>query len=447
MNRDNLDFRNEKIGRLFRSLFFPTLVAMVFNSVLNICDGMFVGHGVGPDALAAINIVAPYFMLSIGIGLMFGFGASVIGSIRLSENNLKAARIIMTQAYIAGAVIFGTIILLSYLYTDAILIALGSSDRLLDYARTYLFWLLPGFFFFYLQSVGMMLIRLDGSPKYAMSVQVVAAILNIILDWVMVFPLGMGIKGASIATSLSCVVGGCMVVFYFMFFSRQLKFYRLKCSWTSVKLTLRNVGYMARIGFATFLQELAMGIMMITGNYMFLSRLGEGGVAAFSVGCYLFPIIFSISNAVAQSSQPIISYNYGAGNMERVGRALRIALCTAVISGLLITICMWTGSPLLSLVFLPAGSEAYEIASKGLPLLGLCALFFAVNITFIGYYQSIEKVVISTVYSMLRGIIFVIPAFLFLPALIGDTGLWLALPVAELATMLIIISVYMVRKF
>lgn len=105
MDRDNLDFRNEKIGRLFRSLFFPTLVAMVFNSVLNICDGMFVGHGVGPDALAAINIVAPYFMLSIGIGLMFGFGASVIGSIRLSENNLKSARIIMTQAYLAGAVI------------------------------------------------------------------------------------------------------------------------------------------------------------------------------------------------------------------------------------------------------------------------------------------------------------------------------------------------------
>ena len=446
MNRDNLDFRNEKIGRLFRSLFFPTLVAMVFNSVLNICDGMFVGHGVGPDALAAINIVAPYFMLSICIGLMFGFGASVIGSIRLSENNLKAARIIMTQAYIAGALIFGTIIIFSYLYMDAILTALGCSARLLDYARTYLFWLLPGFFFYYLQSVGMMLIRLDGSPKYAMSVQVVAAILNIILDWVMVFPLGMGIKGASIATSLSCVAGGCMVVFYFIYFSHQLKFYRLKCTWTSFKLTLRNIGYMARIGFATFLQEIAMGIMMITGNYMFLSRLGEGGVAAFSVGCYLFPIIFSISNAVAQSSQPIISYNYGSRNMERVGRALRIALGTAVISGLLITLCMWTGSPLLSLVFLPAGSEAYEIASKGLPLLGLCALFFAVNITFIGYYQSIEKVVISTVYSMLRGIIFVIPAFMCLPSLIGNTGLWLALPVAEVATMLTIIAVYMVRK-
>lgn len=439
MNRDSLDFRNEKIGRLFRSLFFPTLVAMVFNSALNICDGMFVGHRVGPDALAAINIVAPYFMLSIGIGLMFGFGASVIGSIRLSENNVKAARIIMTQAYLTGAVIFGVIIALSFIFTDDILRLLGSNDRLLEPAKDYLIWLLPGFFFFYLQSVGMMLVRLDGSPRYAMSVQVVAAVLNIFLDWLMVFPLGMGIKGASIATSFSCVVGGSMVVVYFLFFSSSLKFYRLKASWKSFRLTMRNVYYMARIGFASLLQEIAMGIMMITGNYMFLSRLGEAGVAAFSVGCYLFPIIFSISNAVAQSSQPIISFNYGANNVRRVSRALRLALCTAVLSGLVITACMWAGAPILGAVFLPAGSEALAIVSRGLPLLGLCALPFAVNITLIGYYQSIERVVTSTVYSMLRGIVFVIPAFLFLPGIAGDNGLWLSIPLAELLTMIVII--------
>lgn len=441
MNRDSLDFRDGKIGSLFRSLFFPTLVAMVFNSLLNICDGMFVGHGVGPDALAAINIVAPYFMLCIGIGLMFGFGASVIGGIRLSENNVKAARIIMTQAYLAGAVIFGFIIAANIAFTDDILRMLGSSERLLGNARDYLMWLLPGFFFFYLQSVGMMLVRLDGSPRYAMSVQVVAAVLNIFLDWLMVFPLDMGIKGASIATSVSCIAGGSMVVVYFLFFSSTLKFYRLKASWKSFRLTLRNVGYMSRIGFASFLQEIAMGLMMISGNYMFLNLMGESGVAAFSVGCYLFPIIFSISNAVAQSSQPIISYNYGAGHMKRVSATLRIALFTALVSGLSVSVAMWVGAPLLSAVFLPAASEAFAIARHGLPILGLCALPFAINITFIGYYQSIEKVAVSTVYSLLRGVVFVIPAFVFLPGIIGNDGLWLSLPVAELFTMMIIIVV------
>ncbi len=107
MEKDRLDFVNENIGKLFRSIFFPTLIGMAFNSALNICDGMFVGHGVGSNALAAINIVAPLFLICAGLGLMFGIGASVIGGIRLAEGNVTAARIIMTQAYIAGAVIFG----------------------------------------------------------------------------------------------------------------------------------------------------------------------------------------------------------------------------------------------------------------------------------------------------------------------------------------------------
>ena len=443
MNRDKLDFGNGKIKSLFLAMFFPTLIGMVFNSVLNICDGMFVGHGVGSNALAAINIVAPLFLVCTGIGLMFGIGASVIGGIRLAENNVKAARIIMTQAYIAGAVIFGLVILVSLLFTRPVLYALGCSEALEQYATDYLLWLLPGLVFFYLQCAGMMLIRLDGSPKYAMSVQVVTAILNIFLDWLMVFPLAMGIKGASIATSISCIVGGLMVLTYFIFLSEKLKFYRLKMSVKSMRLSLRNIGYMAKIGLATFIAELSIGVTMVTGNFIFLEYLGEAGVAAYSVGCYLFPLIFSISNAVAQSSQPIISYNYGAGQMDRVRQALHIAIGTACACGLAITLGMWIGSPALAGIFLDSTERAYTLARQGLPLLGLCALFFALNITFIGYYQSCEKATRSICYMLLRGVVFVIPGFIFLPKLLGTTGLWLAIPVAEILTLTVIALIYL----
>lgn len=446
MNRDKLDFGNGNINRLFRAMFFPTLIGMVSNSVLNICDGMFVGHGVGSNALAAINIVAPLFLLCTGIGLTFGIGASVIGGIRLAEGNVKAARIIMTQAYIAGAVIFGLVILVSLLFTRPLLYALGCSPALEELATDYLLWLLPGLVFFYLQCAGMMLVRLDGSPRYAMSVQVVAAVLNIFLDWYMVFPLGMGIKGASIATSISCIVGGLMVLAYFLFFSDKLKFYRLRLTAKSFRLSLRNTGYMAKIGLATFIAEVAMGVMMVTGNYMFLSFLGEDGVAAFSVGCYLFPLIFSISNAVAQSSQPLISYNYGSGNMTRVGEALRIALATACVCGLAISALMWTGSSLLAGIFINPSEHAYDIAVHGLPILGLCALPFALNITFIGYYQSCEKAARSILYMVLRGMVFVIPGFILLPRLFDTTGLWLAIPVSELLTLAVIALVYLAGR-
>ncbi len=446
MERDKLDFGNGKISSLLRAMFFPTLIGMAFNSALNICDGMFVGHGVGSDALAAINIVAPLFLICAGLGLMFGIGASVIGGIRLAEGNVKAARIIMTQAYIAGAVIFGMVILGSLLFTRPLLYMLGCSPALEELATDYLLWLLPGLVFFYLQCAGMMLIRLDGSPRYAMSVQIVAAVLNIFLDWYMVFPLGLGIKGASMATSFSCIVAGIMVVTYFIFFSDKLKFYRLRLSMKSLRLSVRNIGYMAKIGLATFIAELAIGVMMVAGNYMFLSYLGEAGVAAFSVGCYLFPLIFSVSNAVAQSSQPIISYNYGARQPERVRQALNIALLTAVASGAVISVGMWIGSSLLAGIFLDSAVPAYEIAKTGLPLLGLCALPFAINITFIGYYQSCEKSMRSISYMLLRGIIFMVPGFVFLPGILGVPGLWLAIPVSEVLTLAIITIIYLLTR-
>lgn len=446
MERDKLDFGNERIGRLFRAMFFPTLIGMLFNSVLNLCDGMFVGHGVGSNGLAAINIVAPLFLICTGIGLMFGIGASVVGSIRLAEGNVKAARIIMTQAYIAGAVIFGVVIAVSLLFTRHVLYALGCSPALESLASDYLLWLLPGLMFFYVQCVGMMLIRLDGSPKFAMSIQIVAAVLNIFLDWLMVFPLGMGIKGASIATSISCIVGGLMVLGYILFFSDKLKFYRLKLSVKSLRLSLRNTGYMVKIGLATFIAELSIGIMMVTGNYVFLNALGEAGVAAFSIGCYLFPLIFSISNAVAQASQPIISFNYGARQFERVTQALRIAVVTACICGAIISGCMWSGASLLTQVFLNPSEPAYTLAVAGLPVLGICALFFALNITFIGYYQSREQSARAIIYMLLRGVIFVVPGFFLLPRIFGETGLWLAIPVSEFLTLLVITIAYLTTR-
>lgn len=446
MKQKKLDFGKEKIGRLFGAMFFPTLIGMVFNSILNICDGMFVGHGVGSNALAAINIVAPLFLLCAGVGLMFGIGASVIGSIRLAEGNIKDACRVMTLAYIAGGVIFGAVIIVSLLFTRPLLYLLGCSELLEELATGYLLWLLPGLVFFYVQCAGMMLIRLDGSPRYAMAVQIVAAGCNIFLDWLMVFPLGLGIKGASVATSLSCMVAGVMVLAYFMFFSEKLKFQRLEKGRRTILASMRTIGNMAKIGMATFIAEIAIGVMMVTGNYMFLSYLGEDGVAAYSIGCYLFPVVFSISNAVAQASQPIISYNYGAGNFHRVGQALRIAIAAASVCGVIVSLVMWLGAPFLASIFLGSAERAYTLAVHGLPLLGSCALFFALNITFIGYYQSCERAARSITYMLLRGIVFMVPGFIILPHLFGADGLWMAIPASEILTLAVITFLYLAPR-
>ena len=447
LDRDKLDFATGKIGPLFRALFFPTLIGMIFISALTLIDGIFVGQGVGAEGMAAVNIVAPIFMVATGIGLMFGIGASVIASIRLSENKIKVARIIMTQAFVVGLLLIGVICLWSFLSPLQVVRMLGCSPLLEADAVSYLLWLLPGLLFMFMQSVGMMLIRLDGSPKYAMSIQIVAAAVNIGLDWYMIFPLGWGVKGASIATSIACIAGGSMALIYFLKFSDKLKFHPLKWSVTSLLLTLRNTGYMMRIGFATFLTELAMSVMMLTGNYQFMSMLGEDGVAAFAIACYLFPVVFSISNAVAQAAQPIISFNYGAHQQERVSRTLRLSLFTAVICGLSVTLCLWLGATGIVSLFLNPDENAYHLAVEGLPLFALCAVFFAVNITFIGYYQSIEKTIIPIVYTLLRGVLFIVAWFILLPQWISVQGLWLAIPTVEFSTCVIICIGYIFPKY
>lgn len=446
LTRDKIDFGDGKIGPLFRALFFPTLIGMIFNSALTLIDGIFVGHGVGANGIAAVNIVAPVYMVSTGLGLMLGIGSSVIASIRLSEGNVKAARIILTQAMIVGLVLMGIITVLCMFFPKQVVVLLGSSPVLEDLGISYLWWIAPGLIFLYLECVGMMLIRLDGSPKYAMCVQIVAAVLNIVLDWVMIFPLGMGLMGAAFATSIACAVGGIMVLIYFVRFSEKLKFYRLKGSVTSLLLTLRNVWYMTKIGFATFLTELAMSIMMLTGNYMFISMLGEAGVAAFAIACYLFPLVFSISNAVAQSAQPIISYNYGAKNFGRVHQALRVSLLTAIICGVFITLSLRVGAGGVTRLFLSPDETAYGLAVDGLPMFAVCSIFFAINIAFIGYYQSIEKALVSTVYTLLRGVILLVPSFILLPRLIGVPGLWLAIPMAEFLTCIVISTGYFLAR-
>lgn len=138
---------------------------MVFNAILTVIDGIFVGQGVGSNGIAAVNIVAPIFMVVTGIGLMFGIGSSVIASIRLANKEYKAANIIITQAFIVGAILTLLIALPCLLFPSAIVTILGSSDILSTYAIDYLEWLVPGLVFLMVECVGMMLIRLDGSPN------------------------------------------------------------------------------------------------------------------------------------------------------------------------------------------------------------------------------------------------------------------------------------------
>jgi len=437
--RDSIDFGKTKIDTLFNSIFYPTLLSMVFASLFTVADGIFVGQGVGSNALAAINIVSPLFLITTGIALMFGAGVSVVASIHLSKSNNKAANINITQAFEVATLLMALIVVAVYLFRLPFLRLMGSSDALLPLCEDYLIPILPGCICIVVQMIGTFVIRLDGSPKFAASLEIFPGLLNIFLDWLFVFPMQMGIAGSGIASTISCAVAAALVVWYMFFRAQTLKLCWLKLTITSLYLTARNVGYMLRSGFSSMLGEFAMSAMLLTGNYVFMRALGEDGVAAFSVACYLYPIVFMINNSVAQSAQPIISFNYGAGNRYRVQRAFRVSIGTATICGVLatsfLTLC---AKPLVGL-FLQAGTNAYNIAIDGLPLFAYSALFFALNVAIIGYFQATEQNMRATLCMLLRGLIFLVPAFVFIPEFIFPQGVWLAVPVTECMTLGVIL--------
>ena len=440
--KDSIDFGSMNISTLFRKLLIPTVLGMVFSALFVITDGIFVGKGIGSDALAAVNITAPLFMIAAGIGLMFGVGASVVASIHLSQGKRKVASINITQAIAFSALLILILSALCLYFIEPLARLLGSSDRLLPLAVEYMAWYIPFLVFYEVLNIGMFCIRLDGSPTYTMMCNAVAAILNIILDYIFIFELGWGIMGAAFATSLGTVVGGLMTLIYLLRFSRTLHLCRIKLSIKSLLLTLRNIGYMIKLGSSAFISEASIACMMFLGNYVFIRYLGEDGVAAFSIACYFFPIIFMVYNAIGQSAQPILSYNFGAGNGARVRKAFRLALLTAVAAGLGFFGLTALFSRWIVAMFIDSSCPACAIAVRGLPLFASGFVFFAVNIVSIGYFQSVERPRPAMAVTVLRGFVFMAACFFGLPLLLGVEGIWLAVPLAEALTFAVVAAIY-----
>lgn len=440
--KDSIDFGSMEIPILFRKLLIPTVLGMVFSALFIITDGIFVGKGIGSDALAAVNITAPLFMITTGIGLMFGVGASIVASIHLSQGKRKIASTNITQAIVFSSL---TILLMSGVccyFSESLGRLLGSSERLLPLVVEYMSWYVPFLPFYLLLTAGMFFVRLDGAPNYAMLCNAVAAIINIILDYIFIFEFGWGMMGAAFATSLGTMTGALMIIIYLLYFSRDIGIYHIKLSRKSMLLTFRNVGYMIRLGTSAFISEASIACMMFLGNYVFIRHLGESGVAAFSIVCYFFPIIFMVYNAIAQSAQPIISYNFGQRNKKRISKTVHLALRTALICGIFFFAASLIFNQQIVSLFIDKSYNAYEIAVDGIPYFAIGYLFFALNMVGIGYYQSIERARRATTITLFRGVVFMLIGFLLLPLIWGVRGIWLAVPFAELLTLLMIVGIY-----
>lgn len=445
MQRDSLDFKSMSVGKLFTKLLVPTIMGMAASALFTVIDGIFVGNGIGSDAMAAVNISAPIFMIITGVGLMFGMGGGILTSINLSQGKKKVANINFTQSVIALVFISLVMTLLLTIFPHKIATLFGSDEYLMDMVVEYLFWFSISLPFTVLVVALPFFIRLT-NPKISMWAMLAATVVNIILDYLFIFVFKWGLFGAAIATDIGEFVGAAIMIVYLFRHSIAIRFVWLKLSVKSLLLTLRNVGYMIKLGFSVFLSEITISVMIISGNYVFMDYMGADGVAAYSVICYLFPIIFMVFNATVQSAQPIISYNYGCGQMKRSDNALRLSMLFTLafaFSIMLLFIC-FTRS--IVTLFIPdTACAAWGYAVAGLPLFATDYLFFGINIIIIGYYTSIERLRRAISLTVLRGILPVV-FFFTLPLLLDVNGIWLAVAAGDITTTVVIVILLIVDK-
>ena len=434
-----LDFKNEKVSKLFFKQLVPALLGMMASAVYVVVDGIFVGQGVGSDGIAAVNINNPLMTFVSGIGLMFGMGGGVITALHLSRGQHKAANRVLTQTVISTFVLSAVITLLLCIFPHQVGYMLGSDDYLINNVVEYLFWYAQCFPFMVMMTVLPFFIRLSNPnvPMWALSI---GAILNIILDYLFIFVFEWGLVGAAIATDIGQTVGAFIMFFYLLRPGHAVGFTRPKINFRTTMFTLRDIRYMIILGFSVFLGEITVSIMGIAGNFAFMNHLGADGVAAYSIVCYVFPVIFMVFNATVQSIQPIVSYNYGCGQVARSQQALRLALIFAIGMAVLMSMAfLFVANPIVSMFIPDANNPAWSIAVDGLPYFAADFVFFGINTVIIGYYMSLERLHSANILTIIRGVLPVI-FFFTLPEYIGDAGLWISVAAADCGTTLVILS-------
>lgn len=435
MTGSNMDFGSGDVRRLFRRLFIPTLTGMLFNSAFIITDGIFVGRGVGPDGLAGVNLVAPVMMLITGLGVMFGIGGSVAAAVHLSKGHRKAARANISQSVVAALLPALMVSGIMYAFPEAVLRLLGTSGRMMPATREYLLWVVPTCVLLMVQIVGEFGIRLDGSPKYAMYCSIVPSLVNIALDYLFIMQYRWGLMGAAFATDIGTGIGAAMTLwYYFRPGTTRMRFLPFIVSRNSIRLFLRHMVRMVKVGFSGFIGEFAISATALCGNLAFGRSLGDGGIAAFSVACYIYPLVINVFISVTAAAQPIISFNHGAGKPERARATFRCSMRDSMVFAAVVTVMLWLFSPQIISVFLDEATESYGCAVPGLPLYALGFVLNGFNASAIGYFQSVESNVTSTLLMALRGILLPSVLFLLMPVWFGTSGLWLAIPASECIT-------------
>ncbi|MGL4935034.1 MAG: MATE family efflux transporter [Cetobacterium sp.] len=426
----NITLENGCVKKLFFKFAIPSILGMLIVSLQIMVDGLFLSKGVGPLGLAAVNLSMPLINLLLSIALMICIGGGVLVGIASGNGEKERAKSLtsLTLILLLGVLLFISIFLL--LNFDAVMKLLGTNLETYDLVKKYLAILIPGSIFFSMPIFTETFVRIIGKPNQVFVSGAICFLTNVFLDYIFVIKLGMGMEGAAVASCFANMFGA-LSLFYHVQFGK-------------ISGALKDIKDIFYNGSSEMLTVISSAVTTYIFNIIIMKNIGVLGVSALTIVFYINSIVNISLYGLSQALQPIISYNLGAKRGDKIKDVLKVALKSGAAIGIITFISMHLFGDKIIALFSNGNKELQDLTNRAIFFFTFAYLLSFINIISSSFHTSIEKPFESAFISCGRAIIFVLIPLFTLPMIIGETGIWLAIPLAELICLSV--SIPLMRK-
>ena len=420
------------IRKAFARYVSLNIFGMIGLSCYVLADSFFISLAQGADGLTALNRVLPLYNLIFAIGSMIGVGSAIRYTIARARNDKDC------DNYLSNAIFFTTVIGLVFsvagvLFPDKILMVLGADERIVSVGTVYTRIFMSFAPIFMWNYVANAYVRNDGAPTVAMAATLLSSLFNILFDYVLMFPLGLGMPGAALATAFSPVVGIAVCLTHLLSKKSNVRF---RLCMPSVKRLFAS----CQVAVAAFVAEISSGVITLVFNIIVLKLAGSIGVAACGIVANVSLVAVAVFNGVAQGSQPLVSDCYGKMHMSDVRTLKRMSFATTLILAVVMYTVIFIFTDGIVRVFNSENSvQLAQYAAVGVRLYFIGILFSGVNIVGGSYLSATEKAKAAFIVSVLRGFILIVVFAFVLSFIFGMKGVWLSYMAAELCTTMVLL--------
>lgn len=405
-----------------------------------LADTYFISKGVGADGLTALNLAIPVFSVMNGCGFMLGIGSGTKYGIMKGTGNEKRGDVLFTSSLCVVTVLAVIFMLIGLLAADPITVLVGANAEVYDMTRTYLQVILLFSPMFMINNLLGAMIRNDGNTSLAMTAMLSGCLFNIVFDYIFVFPMGLGLFGAVLATAVAPIISILILLQHFVKKKNQFRLIR-------VRPDVRLVASAAGLGVPSLVTEVSSGLVIAVFNLLILGLAGNVGVAAYGVVANISIVVIAIYNGIAQGVQPLLSREYGRSQEKNVHRFLSLAMMLTVILAMVIYVGIYWNADVIAMIFNSGRDmDLQRIAVEGLKLYFTACPFVGANILLAIYFAATDQAAPAQMISLLRGLIVIIPLAFIMANVTGLTGVWMTFPLTELVVCVVAYGLYKKMK-